>query len=231
MRVFPLGICAVIASLCAVAQVAPVTGGETQLPLVISRGKAVVEAAPDYAEFWLEYAAEASTAQEAVARLADAEQTVSAAFEEEGVAPPEIEATGIIVENIQMPRAAAEVRVRFPLPAGNNAAQAADALAAASDAAAAVAERTQAGDIMGPELGVEDRGSVERAAVGQAMAEAYPAAEAAANAMRAQPARITEASVERVTWGTQDAPHDERPTTRRLTCAAVVRVTYRTGPL
>jgi uncharacterized protein YggE len=214
-------------SLAGVAQEDPysaVVVEDYEEPTVQSVGVATDAAVPDYVEFWFHYEGTGETLQETVAAARAFAEAFPTAVEERGLTPLEMRVSRVAVPDAN--RANAYVTARLRLALGGADAQATDtAFAAACEAARGLA--AQHGAVLeGPSLGVSDPAPFERSAIGRAVENAYPHAEAVTDVLGARIIAVQSVEVLDVRWNRDPEAKGAQPDVGRVTCTARVRLTY-----
>lgn len=206
-------------------------------PTIVSQGQATVDVVPDYVEFWFHKGViEASLQQATVAALQFGPQ-LRKEVEARKLASPDIAVYGPVLPDVKTPYARTSVRLRFATSRFSDPENGPKLFAELCDAIRDIAKALGLPEGMsfdpgakppleGPLFRLENPAGTERAAVSQAVENAYPHAEAVAQTMRAQITAVESVQIDQVTWGENATLNPPGPDYRRLSCMAKVTVTY-----
>lgn len=194
-----------------------------------SEGIGTVEAAPDYAEFWLHRRAAGKSVAESAQNMKAFEAALQKELTDRQLTPLETRFSSLAVPNAANLETKQSVRLRFSVAKFSNTEDGPAQFAKLCDDVLALAWAVQCIP-EGPILGVSNTKPLEQAAVALAAEKAYPAAEAMALVMKMQIFSVDNAKVLSIVWN-QD-PHSKapQPDIRRVTCTARVQVCYSYGP-
>jgi Protein of unknown function (DUF541) len=223
-RRFAVGVHSALTALLILA--APVAVGQAALPATIETTQsATLENPPDYVEFLLELRATGATFEEAMAKAVPFESKLREALSERELAFIQLETAGPAIPDVCEPVVTVSARLRFSAVGLGDAEEGAKALAALCDKIAALSRALDC-QPKGPFPGVLDKTSVEAAVVEQAMENAYPHAEAAAKAIRAQIVAVDSVQIQDVGWDTVKGDWFSGVFAGTVACTARVKVTY-----
>lgn len=195
-----------------------------QEPTVYSVGTATDAAVPDYVEFWLHCDSVGDTVKEAVAQARAFAEALPESVTERGLTPLELRVSRVAVPDANRARALVTGRIRLAL-GGVDAEARADSFATSCEALRTLAAEHGA-SLEGPELGVTNPGPFERSAIGRAVENAYPHAEAATEVLGARIVAVQAVEVLDVRWNHDPEAKGAQPDIGRVTCTARVRLTY-----
>jgi len=217
---------------CVVAMVASagVFSQEGPVSTIATEGVAVVDTVPTYVEFWLHARRPGNTIAEATEAALQFESAVRKALQDAELTTTELSFTGIAIPDIKLKQAHVSARLRFGASTYSSAEEGPRLFAALCDKLTNLAAGL-ACTIEGPALSVDDKESIEDAAIASATEKAYAPAKAAAQVMNAQIIAVDQVSVESLTWNNAPGVSATQPDLRKLTCMAKVKVTYAFSPV
>lgn len=161
----------------------------------------------------------------ATAAVDEAVRAFRKALNEFDVHPVDFEVSTPTVRNAAKAEASATARMRFSLAGFSNPDTGPAQFAELCDKLAALAKGNHA-VLAGPEFEVEDKETVQRSAVTQAIANAYPIADALALALSSRISAVEVAKVTEITWNKPLRETAIEPNLKQVSCTAKVHVTY-----
>ena len=236
----------------AIAFLASVSAQEAAVSYVEADGEATIFAPPTHVEFLATFGvqekAETEPAAEkpaettakpgekegapagatnasATAAVDEAVRAFRKALNEFDVHPVDFEVSTPTVRNAAKAEASATARMRFSLAGFANPDTGPAQFADLCDKLAALAKSNHA-VLAGPEFEVEDKETVQRSAVTQAIANAYPIADALALALSSRISAVEVAKVTDITWNKPLRETAIEPNLKQVSCTAKVHVTY-----
>ena len=223
------GLFHVCASVCLTALVVlatPAAVGQAALPSTIETTQsATLDSSADYVEFLLHIRATGETFEEAMAKAVPFESKLREALSDRDLAFVQLEMAGPSIADVGVPAVNVAARLRFSAVGMGEQEGGPKAMAELCDTIAALARELEC-RARGPLPGVLDKASVEAAAVEQAMENAYPHADAAAKAIRAQIVAVDSVQIQGVEWNAVKGDGVGGTLSGAIACTARVKVTY-----
>jgi uncharacterized protein YggE len=202
---------------------------EVSVTLIESTGVGTVYAVPTHVHFWVHRELEGEKVEEAAARAEALVSELRVAIEATELPRAVLEASAPAVTELSKRRVLSSVSVRFPLQQYTEAEKAARTFGALCDTMLEVA-RTVEGTLSGPVLEAEDRDTLVNQAVLLATENAYPAAAAAAEALKSGFYSVDSVRIDAITWNETPGSEALEPNLRRVSCTASLRVVYAVTP-
>jgi len=200
-------------------------GPEAPVSTIETEGVAVVDAVPTYVEFWLQARCQGNTIAEATEAALRFEPAVRKVLKDAELNTTALSFTGVAVPTVQRKEAHISARVRLSASTYMSAEEGPRLFALLCDKMTGLAGALSC-TIEGPALGVDDKESIEAAAIGRATEKAYMPAKAAAQVMNGQIVAVDTVSVYSLVWNKAPDVLATQPDLKKLTCTATVKVTY-----
>lgn len=198
--------------------------------IIQSEGVATVEAAPDFAGFWIHKTSTGATLTEAIAGVKGFAQALDEQLDAAGLAEPATKAVSdVSIANVNEPTAKVSARLLFP---ARRFASPEDGLDQFAQLVAGLqaAAKALGGDLEGPYFTVQAEEEIVQTAVARAVEQALPAAVGAARVMRTRIDSVDTVEVTAVNWNQEPDTRAPQPQVRRVTCTARVKVRYIFAP-
>lgn len=193
---------------------------------IASEGVAVVETAPDYVEFQLIRRITSTSLAQAAQLALEFEPRLRELLKARELSPSMIENSGpILAPGARPNEAGLRIRLRFSVTDFVKSEEDFTGYATLCEKVFGLAQPLHC-VVEGPTLGLSDPEPSVRAAIGKAVENAYPAAEAVARIMPGYVIAVQHVDVQEVIWGQNGEMWEARPSLHRLTCTAKVRVIY-----
>ncbi len=203
-----------------------VSGQAAPTPLIESEGIGEADCVPDCVEFRFCLRPSGGTLREAVETAAAFETRLNKELEARELAPSQMAVPGVSIPDVGQNAASVEARLRFGMGRFHRAENGPSLFVGLCEEMRGLAKTLEC-SVTGPFLALEDTEPIERKALAAAVANAYPAAEAVAQSMRAEVVAVDRVRILDVTWNGAPLPKkDPLPTLRSIICTARVRVAY-----
>ncbi|MCK5642983.1 MAG: SIMPL domain-containing protein [Gammaproteobacteria bacterium] len=202
---------------------------ETVITLVESTGTGTIQTVPSHAEFWFHKQPKAESLEQA---LADAEQfgaELQAQFNTHKLRPIATEVSAPAVTSLSEKTAAASAQVTFPLLAFAKSGTGARAFGTLCDTLSNIAKKLNV-TLNGPFPETAQKDEIIRQAIALATENAYPPAEAAAEALDSIFYAVDTVQIVKIHWNRTPDSEAAEPNLRRITCTAEIRVVYALTP-
>lgn len=194
-------------------------------PQIEAKGAATVEADPDIVDFWIHFEISGESFAEAGAGVKAAEQRLHATLDELKLTPMQVTLSAPSVPDVTQHEMHITAMLRYSATVFFNTEKGLAQFAELCDTNRGLAEQVE-GTIEGPHFSVKNPEQVERAAIQKAMEEAYPKAQAAAEAMRSSITSVARVRVDEITWNNDPEWRGMQPEITRVTCTASIEIAY-----
>jgi uncharacterized protein YggE len=194
-----------------------------------TEGVATVDAVPEFVEFSLHASCCGANMVEATNAAKQFEPNVRKALQAAELSPAETSFTAMSILNLADKCVRISARLRFRANTFTSAEEGPLLFAGLCDKIIALASGVKA-EIDGPAFFVEDKESVENAAIARATEKAYVPAKAAALVMNGQIIAVDRVEVASIVWNKAPDVNAAQPDLQKLTCTAVVRISYAFSP-
>lgn len=194
-----------------------------------TEGVATVDAVPEFVEFQLHATCRGATMVEAMNAAKEFEPNVRKALLAAELSPTESSFTAMSVPNLADKCVCISARLRFRANTFTSSEEGPLLFAGLCDKVITLASGVKA-EIDGPSLFVEEKDSVENAAIARATEKAYVPAKAAAQVMNGQVIAVDRVEVVSIIWNKAPDVTAVQPDLQKLTCTAVVRISYAFSP-
>ncbi len=204
------------------------TGAQAQDPAystVQSEGEATVYGLPTYIEFFVDRTFEADSLEIAMQQaepFGDALRSAMAAAE---LQPSEFNALGPVILDATKKTVKVSIGLQFSVGSLGGPDTANQRYAALCQKMATITTTLEAA-LRGPRLDTADPEALLRNGVAEAIANAYPAAEAAATVLNVPILAVDRVEVTSVTWNTPNRYWENEPNLRQIACTVKVKVSY-----
>lgn len=195
---------------------------------ISSEGTATVDAAPNFAGFWLHKTVTGASMAEATRTATGWRGVLSERFKSWEGPPKSIEVSDVSIADATQPIVKLSAYIKFDASRFAAPDEGPQVFARLCDDLLAVAKE-QGAQLEGPVLGLDAPETLEQAAVARAMEQALPPAAGAAAIMRTQIASVESVEILSIAWNRDFRSKAPQPQVRRVTCTARVKVTYTYG--
>lgn len=192
---------------------------------VESPGEATVYGLPTYVEFFVERVFEADSLEAAMQQAEPFADSLRGALTAAELQPSEMNALSPIIPDATAKTVKVSINLQFSVGSLGGPDTANQRFATLCHEMAEAATKLQA-SLRGPRLDTTDPEALVRNAVSEAIANAYPAAEASAAVLGVPILAVDKVKVLETTWNTPNRYWENEPSLRQIACTAKVNVTY-----
>lgn len=192
---------------------------------VDSPGEATVYGLPTYVEFFVDRSFEADSLEAAMQQAEPFAEALRGALTAAELQPSEMNALSPTIPDATAKKVNVSINLQFSVGSLGGPDTANQRFASLCHKMAETATKVQA-TLRGPRLDTSDPEALVRNAVSEAIANAYPAAEAAAAVLGVPILAVDKVNVLETTWNTPNRYWSNEPSLRQIACTAKVHVTY-----
>lgn len=192
---------------------------------VQSQGEATVYGLPTYIEFFVDRVFEADTLETAMQQAEPFGDSLRGALAAAELQPSEYNALGPVIADANKKTVKVSIGVQFSVGSLGGPDTANQRYASLCHKMAEAAT-TLGAQLRGPRLDTADPEALVRNGVSEAIANAYPAAEAAATVLNVPILAVDRVQVSSVTWNTPNRYWENEPNLRQIACTVKVDVVY-----
>ena len=197
--------------------------------LIESTGTGTVHGVPTHVDFWVHREVEGESNEAAIVQAERLEGELLRALEEAKTPRVTLEVTGPAVSDLDKKWAVSSARMRFTVVHYGDSAKTVREFGMLCDKVAAAAASV-GGTLRGPQLDTSQRDALMKQAVKLAIENAYPAAEAASEALKSSFYSVDSVRITSITWNRTPDSEAPEPNLRRISCTAELRVVYAVTP-